>query len=47
MSSLYSRHRALLCLFHLTTEMTRPAVKWKCDYQRERRVDSGERWEAM
>lgn len=47
MSSLFLRHHALLCLFHLTTEMTRLEVKWKFDYQRERRVDSGKRREAM
>lgn len=47
MSSLFLSHHGLLCLFHLSTEMTRLAVKWKFDYQRERRVDSGERWEAM
>lgn len=47
MSSLFLGLHAWLCLFHLTTVMTRLAVKWKFDYQRERRVDSGERWEAV
>lgn len=44
---LFSRGVALLHIFHLTTEVTRLAVKWECDYQEERSVDAGERWETM
>jgi len=44
---LFSRGVALLHIVHVTTEVTRIAVKRKCDYQEERSVDAGERWETM